>query len=167
MNESGDGRKHIPNTPVARRQRIVELIRTGEVTSQQALEAQLSLDGIQVTQGTLSRDLDELGATKVRDSAGRLAYRVADGDVVMRDGGSRLERLCEELLVSAAAAGNLAVVKTPPGAAQFLSSAIDYGGLDGVVGTIAGDDTILIVVGSVERARQLVDYFTGLAGQAD
>lgn len=164
MTRSGQPSPRIPNSPVARRNLIVELIRSSEVTSQQALEEALAAEGISVTQGTLSRDLDDLGATKARNFAGKLVYRVPDGDVVLRDGSARLERFSEELLVSVVAAQNLVVVRTPPGAAQFLASALDYGGVADVVGTIAGDDTILVVTPDDDRAAGLVDYLNGLAG---
>jgi transcriptional regulator of arginine metabolism len=100
--------------------------------------------GIQVTQATLSRDLEELGAVKVSGS-----YLIPeDGKRPLREaeqGPARLLRLLRELLTGVDASGNIAVLRTPPGAAQFLASALDRSGLTDVVGTIAGDDTILVV----------------------
>jgi transcriptional regulator of arginine metabolism len=139
---------------VARQARIAELVGAQPVTSQGELAALLAAEGIAVTQATLSRDLDELNAVKVRSTpGGPLAY------VVPEDGGappppqlpavgaplSRLIRLLGELMVSAEGSANLAVLRTPPGAAHFLASAIDRSGLAQVMGTIAGDDTVLLV----------------------
>ena len=145
-------------TRTARHRRIVELLETRRVRSQSELVRLLAADGVAVTQTTLSRDLDELGAVKIRDGGGDLVYAVPaeGGDTTPRlapvngEGGARLGRLAAELLVSAESSANLAVLRTPPGAAQFLASAIDRsGGTDvlanDVLGTIAGDDTVLLI----------------------
>jgi transcriptional regulator of arginine metabolism len=138
-----------PITKAARHARITSLIRTRPVRSQTELADLLSADGVQVTQATLSRDLEELGAVKVRGSDGPAAYLIPeDGNPVLRpaeQAPARLVRLLRELLTGADASGNLVVLRTPPGAAQFLASALDRSGLPEVVGTIAGDDTILVV----------------------
>jgi transcriptional regulator of arginine metabolism len=149
---------------VARQARIAELVAAQAVTSQGELAALLAAEGIAVTQATLSRDLDELNAVKVRSTpGGPLAY------VVPEDGGappppqlpavgaplSRLIRLLGELMVSAEGSANLAVLRTPPGAAHFLASAIDRSGLAQVIGTIAGDDTVLLVARDPAGGREL------------
>ena len=108
----------------------------------------LSDSGFSVTQATLSRDLEELGAVKLRGvDGGATVYRIPEdgGPRPMVGGTSRLARLLGDLLLSYQASGNLAVLRTPPGAAQFLASAIDRASLSDVIGTIAGDDTILVV----------------------
>jgi transcriptional regulator of arginine metabolism len=143
----------LATTRTARQRRIVELLETRRVRSQSELARLLADDGVAVTQTTLSRDLDELGAVKIRDGSGDLAYAVPaeGGDTTPRlapvngEGGARLGRLAAELLVSAESSANLAVVRTPPGAAQFLASAIDRSGAIDVIGTIAGDDTVLLI----------------------
>ncbi|MEP6761681.1 MAG: arginine repressor [Sporichthyaceae bacterium] len=140
-------------TRTARHRRIVELLETRRVHSQGELARLLADDGVAVTQTTLSRDLDELGAVKIRDSDGDLVYAVPaeGGDTTPRlapvtgENGARLGRLAAELLVSADSSANLAVLRTPPGAAQFLASAIDRSGSTDVLGTIAGDDTVLLI----------------------
>jgi len=133
-----------PLTKAARHERIAALIRQADVRSQTELADRLALDGIQVTQATLSRDLEELRAVKVRG-----AYLIPeDGERALRpaeQATSKLIRLLRELLTSVDNSGNLVVLRTPPGAAQFLASAIDRTGLPDIVGTIAGDDTILVV----------------------
>ena len=137
-----------PLTKAARQARIVELLEGRPVASQTQLGRLLADAGVAVTQATLSRDLDELGAVKVRTRTG-LAYavpaenapRVGTPEAV----DSRLARLLEELLVSAEATGDLVVLRTPPGGAHFLGSALDRAGLPDVAGTVAGDDTVLLV----------------------
>jgi transcriptional regulator of arginine metabolism len=136
-------------TRVARQARIVELITQRAVRSQAELSTLLAAEGVEVTQATLSRDLDELGAVKLRGpDGGAPVYVLPEEGHPMRTstgGTSRLARLLGELLVAADASGNLVVLRTPPGAAQFLASALDRSALHDVVGTIAGDDTVLLV----------------------
>lgn len=141
-------------TRAARQARIVELIRDRAVHSQTELLALLEAEGVATTQATLSRDLDELGALKVRG-----AYVIPDDGSPVRgvEGGTaRLARLLGEVLVSADASGNLAVLRTPPGAAHYLASALDRAALHDVVGTIAGDDTLLVVAREPLTGAQLV-----------
>jgi len=133
-----------PGTRAARHARIVDLIRDKAVRSQTELAELLGLDGVQVTQATLSRDLEELRAVK----AGGVYVIPEDGLPPLRpveQAPARLMRLLRELLNSVDVSGNLVVLRVPPGAAQFLASALDRSGLPDVVGTIAGDDTILVV----------------------
>jgi transcriptional regulator of arginine metabolism len=139
-----------PLTRAARHAKIAELIRGRPVHSQSELVVLLAGDGMAVTQATLSRDLEELGAVKVRGTDGQpAAYLIpAEGAPPMRpaeQAPARLIRLLRELLTGAEHSGNLVVLRTPPGAAQFLASSFDRSGLPDVVGTIAGDDTILVV----------------------
>ncbi|HEU4361459.1 MAG TPA: arginine repressor [Mycobacterium sp.] len=135
-------------TRAGRQARIVAMLSSAPVHSQTELAALLAADGIEVTQATLSRDLEELGAVKLRGVDGGAGVYVVpeDGSPVrgMSGGTGRLSRLLGELLVSTDATGNLAVLRTPPGAADYLASAIDRAALTYVVGTIAGDDTIFV-----------------------
>lgn len=146
----------VPATKAARHALIVRTITRNPVASQADLLAALAQEGVSVTQATLSRDLVELRAAKTRTSSGALLYtvpapgaaatvgaRVGGGEVEASPG--RLARLCAELLVSAEASGDLVILRTPPGAAQFLASAVDQSVLGDVLGTIAGDDTVLVV----------------------
>lgn len=139
-----------PGTRTARHARIVELIRDRAVRSQTELAELLAGDGMQVTQATLSRDLEELGAVKVRGGDGGPAVYLIpeDGNRPLRpaeQAPARLVRLLHELLTGVDSSANICVLRTPPGAAQFLASGLDRSGLVEVVGTIAGDDTILVV----------------------
>jgi transcriptional regulator of arginine metabolism len=146
---TSSGARSSTATRVARQARIVELITQRAVRSQGELLALLEASGIETTQATLSRDLDDLGAVKLRGADGGTPVYVIpeDGSPVrgVEGGTTRLSRLLGELLVSADASGNLAVLRTPPGAAHYLASALDRAALHDVVGTIAGDDTIIVV----------------------
>ena len=153
-------------TRAGRQARIVAILTAGQVHSQGELAALLADEGIEVTQATLSRDLEELGAVKLRGAAGGSGVYVVpeDGSPVrgMAGGTERLSRLLGELLVSTDASANLAVLRTPPGAAHYLASAIDRAALPEVVGTIAGDDTILAVAREPTTGAQLASLFENI-----
>jgi transcriptional regulator of arginine metabolism len=155
-------------TRVARQARIVELVSTMAIRSQTELAKILAAEGVDVTQATLSRDLDELGAVKLRGAdAGAPVYVIPeDGSPVrgVQGGTTRLTRLLGELLVSADHSANLTVLRTPPGAAQFLASAIDRAALHEVIGTIAGDDTVLVIARESVTGSELADRFRTMAG---
>jgi transcriptional regulator of arginine metabolism len=163
-----------PATKNARHQRIVDLVTHHEVRSQGELAAMLAEQGVVVTQATLSRDLLELDAVKVRAASGALVYAVpaeggdrrpaAPGETA--SGQARLARLCAELLVSAEASANLVVLRTPPGAAQYLASAFDKAELHEVLGTIAGDDTVLVIGRDPSGGDDLARRFLDLAAQS-
>lgn len=162
----------IPNTPVARRQRISELLTTETVRFQGQLEELLAQDGLEVTQATLSRDLDELGAVKVRDASGSLVYAIpSTSERHIPAGGEgadvKLARLAEELIVSVDFSGNLAVLRTPPGAAHYFASAIDHAAPEGVIGSIAGDDTIMVVTRDVQGGRAFAARISAMAEGAE
>jgi transcriptional regulator of arginine metabolism len=158
-----------PTTKTARHARIVGLLASQPVRSQAELAALLEQSGVHVTQATLSRDLDELGAVKLRTPDGGLPVYVVpeDGSPLTSRGVAdappqRLARLIGELLTSAESSGNLVVLRTPPGAAQYLASALDRAGLPDVLGTIAGDDTILVVARQPAGGRALADQLLTL-----
>jgi transcriptional regulator of arginine metabolism len=158
----------IPMTKSARQQKIVDVLERTAIRSQTELADRLASAGVSVTQATLSRDLLDLGAVKIRTAGGALVYAVPaeGGDRTPRlageswASGARLARLASELLVSADSSGNQVVLRTPPGAAQFLASTLDKAELDGVLGTIAGDDTVLVIgrdPDGAALARRLLD----------
>jgi transcriptional regulator of arginine metabolism len=159
-----------PATRAARHRRIAEILEREPIRSQTELAGLLGADGIAVTQGTLSRDLDELGAMKVRDAAGDLVYalpseggdrrpRIAERTAI----DARLVRVCEEIMVSATWSANLVVLRTPPGAAQYLASAIDHSARPDILGTIAGDDTVLVVTSDPTGGAAVAAWFLALA----
>src|SRR3954453_21263408 len=161
----------IPVTKGARQQRIVDLLAKHQVRSQTELADLLAEAGVSVTQATLSRDLVELDAVKVRTASGALVYAVPaeGGDRPPRAGAetgaseARLARLCTDLLVSAQSTGNLVVLRTPPGAAPLLASAVDKAEMHDVLGTIAGDDTVLVIVDHDRSGDPVARRFTALA----
>jgi len=156
----------VTSTRVGRQARIVELVTNRAVHSQAELVSLLAGEGIEITQATLSRDLDELGAMKVRGDGGAPVYVIPeDGSPVrgMVGGTARLARVLAELLVSADASANLAVLRTPPGAAHFVASALDRAALAEVVGTVAGDDSILVVAREPLTGAQLAQRIMALA----
>ena len=153
-------------TRAGRQARVVALLAAREVHSQAELAALLAEEGIDVTQATLSRDLEELGAVKLRGADGGTGVYVVpeDGSPVrgVCGGTERLSRLLGDLLVSTDASANLAVLRTPPGAAHYLASAIDRAALPEVVGTIAGDDTIFVVAREQVSGAQLAALFENI-----
>lgn len=162
----------IPQTRAGRRQLILDTLGRQSVRSQGELLEILSRDGFAVTQATLSRDLLELGAVKVREGKA-LVYAVPGegGDRTARvalgreEVSSRLRRQCEELLVTARVSANLVVVRTPSGAANYLASALDHADETDILGTIAGDDTIVIITAGPRQSRALANRLLALAGR--
>jgi transcriptional regulator of arginine metabolism len=129
-------------TNTARQNLIASLIRAGGVESQSHLIKLLNKAGVRTTQATVSRDLEELRAIRYRNATGKLQYQIPES-ITSPSSGSK------NLILSVVPSGNLVVVKTPSGGAQLLASAIDRNGLDGcikgAIGTIAGDDTVLVI----------------------
>jgi transcriptional regulator of arginine metabolism len=153
----------IPATKAARQALIARLIEAETIRSQGELAARLEEEGLSVTQATLSRDLLDIGAIKVRDAAGGLVYTTQASLEALEDTGARLNRLCAELLHSADGSANLAVLRTPAGAAQFLASAIDGHDDADVLGTVAGDDTVLVIARDPDGGIGLAQKFLGRA----
>ncbi|MEZ2122074.1 MULTISPECIES: arginine repressor [unclassified Corynebacterium] len=152
-----------PVTRAARQGRIVEILDKYRVSSQVQLSELLLDEGIDITQATLSRDLDELGAKKVRPDGGRAFYMIGPAEAPlteqMRGPAEKLRRMLDDLLVSVDSSGNTAVLRTPPGAAQYLASFIDRVQMDEVVGCIAGDDTIFVIAREPLTGQQLGEMF--------
>lgn len=160
-----------PLTRSARHARIVALIEEGKIHSQSGLAATLEAAGVAVTQATLSRDLDELGAVKLRGIDGEPAVYVLpqEGAAPLR----RTQRAPDvlvhrlgELLTGIEASANQVVLRTPPGAAQFLASALDKAGLETILGTIAGDDTVLAISRDPDGGQALAADLVALSEQS-
>ncbi|MET9878122.1 arginine repressor [Actinacidiphila glaucinigra] len=169
--QAGGGAAAVPQTRMARHRRIVDILNRQPVRSQSQLAKLLSDDGLSVTQATLSRDLDELGAVKIRTNNGELIYAVPSeggfrtpmaplGESVKEE---RMRRLASELLISAEASANLVVVRTPPGAAQFFASAIDQAEVYDILGTIAGDDTVMLISRDPAGGQAVAEHLLRLA----
>jgi transcriptional regulator of arginine metabolism len=154
-----------PVTKSARQARVAEFIERDSIGSQTELAQRLADEGVVVTQGTLSKDLLELGAVRVRGSDGQFRYALLAREPNGGSGGpalSRLSRLCGELLLTAEGSANLTVLRTPPGAAQFFASAIDKVAWESILGTIAGDDTVVIITRDPVGGAAMAETFLGL-----
>ena len=153
-----------PATRAARQAKILEILAKTRVSSQVQLAELLLDEGFDITQATLSRDLDELGAKKVRPDNGRAYYVVGHVEQTLAEHLSgpreKLRRMLDELVVAVDSSGNTTVLRTPPGAAQYLASFIDRVGLDEVVGSIAGDDTIFVLAREPMTGRELGELLT-------
>lgn len=150
----------------ARQARIVELLRSGRIGSQLELADALAADGFAVTQGTLSRDLVDVGAVRMRSSSGELVYVLrGEEPVPTAHRFARLASVLNDVMLSAEASANQVVVRTPPGAAQYLASMIDGAELADVLGTIAGDDTILMIARDPDGGAALVARLRELGGK--
>lgn len=162
---------HRPATRAARLSAIEQALLTHIITSQSQLSSVLADEGIEVTQATLSRDLDEMNATKARLRDGTVAYTLGDepADDVSGSGSERIEqqisRVLSGLVVSVADAGRLVVIHTPSGAAQYVASVIDRQPLDGVLGTIAGDDTVLMICAEESMAHERAAWLLSVASR--
>jgi transcriptional regulator of arginine metabolism len=203
-----------PSTKASRQAWVAATLADRQVRSQEELARLLNERGVPVTQATLSRDLDELGAVRVRAADGSLVYAlpgepggpgsrpglpgavsagssagpgedVSSGDAgpaggtaahgapadgapadgtaahgTAAHGGPRLARVASELLISAEASANMVVLRTPAGAAQFLASVMDHAAWPSILGTVAGDDTVLVITrdpaGGADLAARLL-----------
>ncbi|MBV9292399.1 MAG: arginine repressor [Frankiales bacterium] len=154
----------------SRQARIAALINASPVHSQTELARLLASEGVAVTQATLSRDLEEMGAVKVRRAGAGTVYAVpteAPGPVLRAlsdDTDGRMSRLAAELLVSVEVSANLVVARTPPGGAHLLASAIDRADLPDVLGTVAGDDTVLLVARDPAGGTALAERLRRMSG---
>jgi transcriptional regulator of arginine metabolism len=168
---SGVGR---PSTRAARLQMVRQLLADNVVTSQAQLSELLAREGFPVTQATMSRDLDEVNAAKTRLADGTIAYAVADqvplATVPESNGQGRgeqqLAKILTGLVVSVAHASNFVIVHTPAGAAQYVASGIDKHSIDGVLGTIAGDDTILIICSDDTTAGRRAEWMLRISSRS-
>lgn len=140
-----------------RQTKILELISKKEVETQEELADGLKAMGIDVTQATISRDIKELRLVKVMSKNGKYKYAtIGQSQEGITD---RLYKIFENSVVSIDNAMNIIVLKTIPGAAQICASAIDYMGVDEIVGTLAGDDTVFVAIRSMENVEQVLEEF--------
>jgi transcriptional regulator of arginine metabolism len=149
-------------TKPQRQHRVARLLADHAITSQAQLVDLLAAEGIVATQATVSRDLDELGAVKVRVPGGATVYAIPELPMDRHVPEDSLRRVLGEFVVDVAHSGNLVVLRTPPGSAHVVASALDRTGVRGVVGTVAGDDTLIVVVaeqvGGDRVASQMREY---------
>lgn len=138
-----------------RQRMIADWLRDHRVGSQEELVARLSLSGITATQATVSRDLLELGAVKLK-RGGSIRYVMPD-QVEVSHAAEKLDRLLTEWVDAIIPAGNLIVLKTPPGSANLVANALDAAGLEEVAGTLAGDDTIFVAIADGTNPHSVAD----------
>jgi len=146
-----------------RQKHVAELLAAEAITSQEQIVTHLAAEGINATQATVSRDLEDLGAIKVRIPGGATAYAIPDHphEQVVPQG--HLRRVFTEWVVDAQASDNIVVLRTLPGSAHVVASAIDRTGLDEVLGTVAGDDTLLVVAAATSTGEAVADLFRSYA----
>lgn len=147
-----------------RQHRITKLLETKAVGSQGHLVDLLAGEGIEATQTTVSRDLEELGALKVRLPGGETAYALPELPSHQVAPEDHLRRVLGEWVVEADVSRNLVVLRTPPGSAHVVASALDRSGFPGVIGTVAGDDTVLVVVSEASSGAAVADQLATVSG---
>lgn len=142
------------DTKRMRQRAILRAVATKRMARQEDLAAELKRAGFHATQATVSRDIVELGLVKVRGPEGGHFYATPRADGAA--GPERLRRFCEDYPVEGSIAGNLVVLRSSPGTAHALAAAIDACALDGVVGTLAGDDTVFVATPSARTSRDVL-----------
>ncbi len=147
-----------------RQHRIMRLLETQPVTSQSHLVELLAADGVEATQATVSRDLEEVGAVKVRVAGGDTVYAIPElpKDRVVPE--EQLRRVLADWVVEIGRSGDLVVLRTPPGSAHVVASALDRAAVPGVVGTVAGDDTLLVVAAERVGGERVAKRLQALCG---
>ena len=147
-----------------RQHRVLRLIETHAVSNQAQLVGLLAGEGVEATQTTVSRDLEEIGAIKVRGPGGEPVYALPALPVHQVAPEDHLRRVLGEWVVEVAHSANLVVLRTPPGCAHVVGSALDRSGFDGVIGTVAGDDTVLVIAAEDCGGALVAAQLAGLAG---
>jgi transcriptional regulator of arginine metabolism len=147
-----------------RQHRVAKLLEQHSVASQGQLVELLAAEGVVATQATVSRDLEDLGAVKIRVGGGEIAYAIPELPTEQKAPHEHLRRVLGEWVVEVAPSGNLVLLRTPPGSAHVVASALDRSGLPGVLGTVAGDDTLLVVVAEPTSGQEMAGRLRELAG---
>ena len=154
------------SSKVQRQQAIAKLVARHAVTNQPQLVDLLAGEGITATQATVSRDLEDLGAVKVRVPGGDTVYAIPEYEPNRLAPEDQLRRVMGEWVAEVRNSGNLVVLRTPPGSAHVVASALDRANLDEVLGTVAGDDTLMVVVAESSTGTAVADRLRDLAGLA-
>jgi len=147
-----------------RQQVIVQLLAEQSVSSQGQLVELLRVEGIETTQKTVSKDLDELGSVTVRVSGGRIVYAIPELPSEQHLPEDHLRRVLGEWVVDVNASGNIVMMRTPPGSAHVVASAIDRSGVESILGTVAGDDTIMVVTNEGNSGSAVANSLKKIAG---
>jgi transcriptional regulator of arginine metabolism len=152
------------SSKVQRQQAIARLIGHHAVSSQPQLVDLLAEQGIPATQATVSRDLEDLGAVKVRVPGGETVYAIPELEPQRLAPEDQLRRVMGEWVAEVKCSGQIVIVRTPPGCAHVVASALDRSGLRGVLGTVAGDDTLMVVAEEKVGGTRLASSLRELAG---
>ena len=147
-----------------RQHRIARMLEEQAVSSQGQLVELLAAEGVLATQATVSRDLEDLGAVKVRIPGGAMAYAIPEYTRERAPSDDHLKRLMSEFVVEVSHSANLVVLHTPPGSAHVVASALDRAALASVLGTIAGDDTVVVVCNESVGGGVVAAELAGLVG---
>ncbi|HUW02390.1 MAG TPA: arginine repressor [Acidimicrobiales bacterium] len=147
-----------------RQHKIAGLLTQHSVTSQGQLVDLLADGGVVATQATVSRDLEDLGAIKVRVPGGETVYAIPELPAEQFAPEDHLRRVLSDWVVEVGSSHNIVVLRTPPGSAHVVGSAIDRAGLAEILGTVAGDDTLMIVVAEGTTGTELASRLSDLAG---
>lgn len=154
-------------TRLAKNQRqhlVAKLLASNAVTSQEQLVGLLAESGCTATQATVSRDLDDLGAIKVKGVGGEAIYAIPELPKDQRAPHEHLRRALSDWVVEVSHSANIVVLRTPPGTANVVGSALDRSSLAEVLGTVAGDDTLLVVTGEATGGAALAARLRDMAG---
>ncbi len=147
-----------------RQQVIVQLLAEQSVRSQSQLVELLKAEGIETTQKTISKDLDELGSVTVRGSGGKIIYAIPELPSEQHLPEDHLKRVMGEWVVDVNSSGNIVMMRTPPGSAHVVASALDRAGVSTILGTVAGDDTIMVVTNEGSSGSAVADSLREIAG---
>ncbi|MFZ4585559.1 MAG: arginine repressor [Acidimicrobiia bacterium] len=147
-----------------RQHRIARLLEEQPVSSQQQIAELLAVEGIEATQATVSRDLEDMGAVKIRIPGGTTAYAIPEHTRSTVSPDDHLRRIAGEFVLEVGSSGNLVLMRTPPGSAHVVASAIDRTVVPGVLGTVAGDDTLLVICTETNGGAPMARRFSELAG---
>ena len=145
-----------------RRQRLIEYLRDGLVATQEDIVGRLAADGFRATQATISRDLDDIGAVRLHQN-GHIVYALPDRNGPPTGFG---KRVFAELIRNATPSGNIVVIRTYPGMASTVAAVLDQSGMSGLLGTIAGDDTVFAVGDEMTDAKTLVKRITAMKDES-
>lgn len=154
-------------TKTQRQHRIGELLEHERISTAAQLVARLKDEGLAATQATVTRDLQELGTLKIRDENGARRIVLSASPQLAPAPLDHLRRMMGEWVVSVGASANLVVIRTPPGCAHVVASALDRSALGDVLGSVAGDDTILVIATENRTGESLAQEFRALAGLDD
>jgi transcriptional regulator of arginine metabolism len=154
----------------ARRALIIDLIQKGEIYSQSDLQRLLNEEGVAVTQATISRDLLEVGAVRGRGIDGVVRYSLPSDIDAASELSRKVSTVSDELITDINVSENLVVVKTAPGGANLMASALDRasknGELSNIIGTIAGDDTVLVIARTTSAGKVLAEELRDYIGHS-